>query len=638
MPGIFGFVTRAVGSPTVEGHADRVLGRMAAAMMYEPFYTSDLRAFPEAGAWIGRVGHRMRPTAEDAVMPGGTPESAVAVMTAGEPRSLDALTGAEDAPMLAYGPGASAAAGRYLREGVPGLESGDFAGVLVDRRLRHCFVFNDRFGAERIFIHRTADRTYFASEAKAILAVAPATRSLQAQGLAELLSCGGTLGRTSLFSGIDVLDAGSLLTFQAGVPVAARSGLGWSTVEGGEPQGEREFVRDFIDALTTSVERASALAPAAAISLTGGLDSRMIMASLPESDVLAPCYTFAGMYRDSFDVIVARRVAASCGHPFHALVLGKSFLTNLADLLERSVYIADGYLGLSGAAELFVNQQARTQAPARITGNWGGELLRGVRAFKYVPPRSNYVRPHVMDEVRKSARLFADADAATPNPLSYTLLRQLPVQGYGRNAIERSQVLIRSPFLDTRVVNLLYRAAPTLRSSNVLTSSVIGRRPALMEIATDLGRLGPAGLRGEVRRSYRTGLAKAEYFVSHGAPDWIVKATANPFGRVVERHILGRHKFQHFRRWLRDDLSAYVRQSLSDSAADLSPWLDAAALRTMAERHIAGRANHTDELDQALTLAATLRTLLRADRYVAPEREHAGWPTAWRSTPAEVLR
>src|SRR5437762_5802132 len=35
-----------------------------------------------------------------------------------------------------------------------------------------------------------------------------------------------------------------------------------------------------------------------------------------------------------------------------------------------------------GAADLFVNQTARRIAPVRMTGNYGGEILRSIVAFK----------------------------------------------------------------------------------------------------------------------------------------------------------------------------------------------------------------------------------------------------------------
>ena len=50
-----------------------------------------------------------------------------------------------------------------------------------------------------------------------------------------------------------------------------------------------------------------------ALSLTGGFDTRLIMACLNRAGTTLPCYTFGGMYRDCFDVKIGRKVAAMSG-------------------------------------------------------------------------------------------------------------------------------------------------------------------------------------------------------------------------------------------------------------------------------------------------------------------------------------
>src|SRR5262249_37486621 len=92
---------------------------------------------------------------------------------------------------------------------LPGMRSA----FVVDNTSGKSILFNDRYGRERLFVHSNGTRTFFSSEAKAILAVVPETRSFDPTGLAELLACGCTLGSTSLFKGIEVLPSGTVVTF-----------------------------------------------------------------------------------------------------------------------------------------------------------------------------------------------------------------------------------------------------------------------------------------------------------------------------------------------------------------------------------------------------------------------------------------
>lgn len=479
------------------------------------------------------------------------------------------------------------------------------AGFLSDRRRRRCLLFNDAYGSERIFLHVSGSRVFFSSEAKAILAVVPATREFDPLGLAELLACGCTLGTRSLFRNIDVLPGGTVLTFENGA-VQRRRYFDPAQLEGLEPVSMPEFVEGFSSSLSTAVNRRLRGSGKVGVSLTGGLDSRMVMASLDAGPGDVPCYTFGSMYRTTGDVSVARQVASACRQPHQVIELGKEFLDNATEHLENAVYASDGYLGLSGAAELYCNRRARTIAPCRMTGNWGGELMRGVRAFRYGLPKGGFISRDLVDQVHLSAESFAPPSS---NSLSAALFQQVPHQGYGRYAIERSQVRVTSPFLDADVVRWLYKAPPAIRESSTTAAAVIARRPELLDIPTDAGLLGvrPSRLRRMVRRS----VVKAEYLTSHGAPDWFARiSSALPAG-VLETRFLGVDKFQHFRFWIRHDLAGLVRDTLFGQDRDeLSTWFDMGRVRQMVAEHVEGRANHTDAIDKLLTVAVARRTLL----------------------------
>ena len=118
------------------------------------------------------------------------------------------------------------------------------------------------------------------------------------------------------------------------------------------------------------------------MSLTGGLDGRMIMAWAHSNRGELPCYTFNGTYRDCADVRIARKVAAACGQSHQTIMVGNQFLAQFPQLAEQCVRITDGAMDVTGAAELYVNRLARQIAPVRLTGNYGSEILRRYVAFR----------------------------------------------------------------------------------------------------------------------------------------------------------------------------------------------------------------------------------------------------------------
>jgi asparagine synthase (glutamine-hydrolysing) len=615
MPGIFGLVEISR-EPIANRRHELVdaVRRMAAAMLLDERCTIATILEPELGVCAGRVG--LGPSLEwapDAV------HGDLMLLTAGEPRTGAPSEALSTLRMACSGSGSRELIAAYLRDGERALcgVGGAFAGILVDRRRRSCVLFNDRYGMERLFVHRDGPRTYFASEAKAILAVASGTRAFDQRGLTELLACGATLGDRSLYRGIEVLPGATVVRFDASGVERARyfESAAW---ESEEPVSNREFVEAFSSSLRCAVRDAIHRPVRAGISLTAGLDSRMIMSSLAEPPESVPCYTFGSMYRESLDVVGGREVAGRCRQPHQVLVLGAAFLQEFQRNFEAAVYTSDGYLGLSGAAELYVNRLARSIAPARITGNWGGEVLRGVRAFKWRRPRGNFLGPELRRSIEDPPAAFSAPEVI--HPVSFALFQQVPMQGYGRYAIERSQVMMRAPFLDLDVVRWAYRAPAAVRESLDTAIAVIGDRHDLLETPTDFGLLGrgPSAAR-LLRRVWRRGLARAEYATSHGAPHWVARIGARLPASMLEYRFLGHHKFQHFRVWLRRELAGYAREVLlGECGGALASWFDLARVRVMLDEHVAGRANYTEELDQLMTLAVAHRVLLNIDSAASP--------------------
>ena len=609
MPGIFGIVDLGRDVAARAGERMRLVRRMAAVMSYESTYVTHLVEDETLGVVAGRVGFAF------GEVPGDRPGASHVVLTAGEPlsaasASMSGDTGGSNtggrAATACIGHGAAAVAG-HLRQGcIAGLTEldGHFAGLSMDREARRLLLFTDRYGTERIFVHVEPSRFYFASEAKAIVAVAPQTRYLDVNGLGELLSCGCTLGTRSLFREIEVLPGGTTVTFDED------SSRGWTYFDRSPleniPAGDAaEFLEEFPSRLSDAV-RQSLRTPRAALSLTGGFDSRLVAAALGDDAPAVPSYTFGSMYRASGDVLVARRVADACRMAHQTLALDRAFLETFPTHAQHAVWVSDGYLGFAGASELYLNRLAKRVAPARVTGNWGGELMRGVRAFKVRRPLGGFLRPALHEAIDQAEAAFtAPRDW---HPLSWTLFHQAPCQGYGRYAVERSQLLMRSPFLHNGVVEALYRAPAAVRASLDVVLRVLAARPELAAIPTDTGRLGRRTRAAAVaRQAFRKWVIKGEYLTSHGAPHWMARLSTHV--PPLETAFLGRDKFQHYRHWLRHQLGPFVRDVVRSDAAVLDEWFDARRLAGMVDAHVAGRANFTTEIDHAVSLALLCRAM-----------------------------
>ena len=208
--------------------------------------------------------------------------------------------------------------------------------------------------------------------------------------------------------------------------------------------------------------------------------------------------------------------------------------------------------------------------------------------------------------------------------MSFALFCQAPHQGFGRRAIESSELSIRSPFLDNDLARLAYRAPLGRQAGTAACVSVIEHhKPRLLAIPTDRGYLGRGNaLTRAVRRGHRELLFKSEYLAGHGMPHTLAAALSILPGRLPERRLLGYHKFQHFRQWLRSELWAYVRDVLAEPVPEVEVFADRSHLSLMLEDHKAGRSNHFSALDKALTLTITAKKLFASGLSSGGARPH----------------
>jgi asparagine synthase (glutamine-hydrolysing) len=604
MPGITGFIS--AGPAEARGECAE---RMVGAMSNESFCRSGVLRHDASQVAVGWVVHEGSFAAQN---PYWNAAGTVGLVFFGE-EFADAQTMAP----IASGSSASHSAQRLLAhyEQV-GLDrflielNGTFCGLLIDLRQARLHLFNDRFGLGRLYVHETRDGLLFASEAKSILRVAPQTRELDPRGLAEFAACGCALGNRTLFKGITLLPAASCWTFAGGKLVDRRAYFdtgAWSTAP---RMREDEYHEALKATFTRVVPKYLRGDQKVGMSLTGGLDGRMIMACSTQSAGTLPCYTFGGPYRECRDVTLARRIAEACGQPHEVISVGDTFMQQFRDLAPRCVFLSDGAMDVTGAVELYVNRLARQIAPVRLTGNYGSEILRSNVAFKAQPLDPLLFNDELLGAGETAGVTYANLN--TGRALDLVTRYQVPWHHCSRLGIEQSQLTMRSPYLDNDLVALAYRAPPGMESAKSPALRFVHEAaPAIGRIPTDRGLLHqPLPALTRLHHAYQEFSVRAEYAYDYGMPQWLTRIDASLRGLHLERLFLGRHKFYHFRVWYRDKLGAYLREVLLDPRSKTRPYLRSGNLEKLIDEHLAGTRNHTSTLHQALSLELIHRELL----------------------------
>lgn len=609
MPGIVGLIT---GRPREQ--AEHELFRMLAAMGSDPSY--------ETGKWIDEsLGVYVAAVARRGSFSDGMPlqnERGDVLVFSGEEYPDNGMVHSLKERGHEFGNhGASYLIHLYEEDAsFPACLNGRFHGLLVDRNCGTATLFNDRYGVHRVYYHESDDGFYFAAEAKAILAIRPELRVADLRGLGELISCGCVMENRTVFRNIFVLPPASSWSFRSGSIETKTSYFDPAQWEDQESLDAESYYGALREVFSQNLPRYFNGQENIGVSLTGGLDTRMIMAWHRAPANSLPCYTFGGMFRESEDVRIARKIARVCEQTFEVIPVGDHFLSDFAHYAERSVYLSDGCAGVRHAADLYANERAARIAPVRMTGNYGSEVLRRLPSFKPVEPPSELFSQDLLPHVQTARSTYARAIQG--HSVSFIAFRQVPWHHYGLLGLEQTQVSLRSPFLDNDVVRMAFRAPGAAAIKHDIFEDdrdcvrlISDGNEDLRRIRTDRGLAGATGrLSGAATRGILEFTFKAEYAYDYGMPQWLAGIDHSLSSLHLERLFLGRHKFLHFRLWYRDALASYVQEMLLDPLTLSRPYLNRKGVESVVRGHVKGGRNYTTQIHQLLTLELMHRLFL----------------------------
>jgi asparagine synthase (glutamine-hydrolysing) len=487
--------------------------------------------------------------------------------------------------------------------------NGLFSGLLIDRRRHKACLFNDRYGIQRIYYHEAGGDVFFASEAKALLRILPDLREFDVEGVAEFLTFGCALADRTLFKGIQKLPGGSRWTFDHGHCRRETyfSRKTWEALpELLAEEYETRFQSVFKRILTQYFGDGTGLG----IALTGGLDTRMIMAARPSGGSNPVSYTFTGPEGRTLDDQIAARVAKAGGYQHQLLRLEPDFFTHFDAHADRTIYLTDGASGFSGAHEIYFNRQARALAPVRLTGNYGSEVLRGISMFKPMRLSASLLNDEWTGLTRAAAAKPADG---WQNPVTSAAFREIPWLSFGNLKAGCSQVSFRTPYLDNELVALACQVPSAMIHSALPALHLIKAcSPAMSAIPTDRGFIGDQNsLNQFCRRLYAEVTFKLEYYNNEGLPKAV--SGFNPVYRAITSRmgLEGLHKFLRYASWYRGRLRNFLTGRMASPNILQGRFWNTDFIQAMTGDHLSGRNNYGAEINMVLTLEAIERVLFR---------------------------
>lgn len=252
--------------------------------------------------------------------------------------------------------------------------NGIFAAVIYDTNNAKVHLITDRYGLRHLYWTLHNHGLVWASEVKAMLALPDFRPVIDRVSLEHFLKDGFVSDDRTWFEGVQLLDPGTVLTWDLRHNnLSAEKYWGWDSIQ--QLTGKIDEL-EIADELARRLVRATRLRcrPGERIGtlLSGGLDSRGILASMQEDGRPINCVTFGKI--GCLDVCLARRAAQEKGAIHHYLEINAQ---NFFNGRTAGIWWIDGESNLFDLHMSAVLPLERKLFDIAFDGFWGDTIVGG---------------------------------------------------------------------------------------------------------------------------------------------------------------------------------------------------------------------------------------------------------------------
>lgn len=396
----------------------------------------------------------------------------------------------------------------YAREGASFVErlQGEFALVIFDPVRRTMVAATDPIGNYPLYWHAAAGDFVVSSDLSALLTTIPQTNRLNLEAVADYLTIGAVLGDKTLVRGVHVLDPGTVMEF--GLDdwrVSQRRYVDLASLFTRQATNKQQYLDDVQHAFTRAVDRATRDTRQLGLSLSGGLDSRTILAAVNGHSNALRTYTLG--VEGCADQAIARQIARITGTTHRFFPLDASYLRDFLPNMAAMVSATDGLYLSHGLTEMLaIHFLGDTGIRVLLRGH-GGELAKAHLAWplhtdaaiysaanlddalSYLARRANYVTPGLpldrilLPDAARAAgsgsldsfrQLLSGSSLSPAEACSYLYLRELH-RRFTVPSLElfRTEVEVRLPFVDMEFLRVLLGAPAEWRDDTEIHRRII---------------------------------------------------------------------------------------------------------------------------------------------------------------------
>lgn len=618
MPGIFGRI-----DSTGEPGPERLLADMAAALKEEAWYRVDL--YREDGVGLGRVSLGL---VDPEPQPVWNEDHTVCLVMEGEVFDYQDQKQrlSDSGHRFASETAAEFVLHLYEERGTDFVSqlNGAFAIAIWDKHENILIIANDRLGLHPIYFTIQGRGFAFAAGVRALLADSTLPRTVDLVAIAEMVTFDHVLGDRTLLGDVRLLPPGSLATFQDGRLDVHKY---WTIdfPDAYEVRSEESYIEEYLFLLEQAVKRQVKGSSPTGLLLSGGLDSRVLLAFLAQHVDGRHLHTFTFGIPGCDDARFAREVATRAGAQHHYFELKPDYLRTMA---ERGVRLTDG-LGncvhmhslatLSAETEYatilfkgFMGDALMGYGIGRELWTSGGTAARELQFRVYANTGGILFHPSehasLLDhEVQRSlgGSVFEGFDATLAESgaaliadqrHSFDLRQRVPRMTLNGVKLVRSRGVVRLPYCDNDLVDFALRMPPWLRSERYLARKAFVKGfPSLAKVPYTETNLPLVPCARDLQIRFDT---QVRWWLRGAGLKWV------PAPR--------RRNYANYNLWMRTVLRDWVEGILLDQRTLERGYFNPGYVRQLVAEHMLGT-NHAPKIGILLTLEIWHRQFIDND-------------------------
>lgn len=495
---------------------------------------------------------------------------------------------------------------------------GMFAFALWDERKRRLLLARDRFGEKPLYLYEGGGELTFASEITALLEVKPSLRELDARALDAFFVFAYVPGPGTIVRGVRQLPPGHLLSWERESGCSPERRWWSPSAEGVHPRERFEPVAAETERLFDESVRTRMVADVpVGVFLSGGVDSTLVaLAAARASSQRLQTFTIGYDVGSVNETAQARRTAAHLDSEHHELTLTQDDVAERVPALLAGVDQPQGDRALVPLHAL--SEFARPRVTVALGGEGADELFGGYPRYRWLAGAARLdsaLGPAASRSLGRLAgsagRLPRGARVSARFNNSPLLERNLDWVTAGRRGSRRALYGPRLASVGAeRVTEDLGARAGALNGDVarwVMHLDQVDYLPDNVLMKTDrAGMLASLEIRTVfLHRELAEFAASVDTSVHLGGAGKALVHAMLPEG-IMATDRLGRYRKTAFRvpaaAWLRGPLAPVVHRQLEHGVLYGEGYFDRDAVAGLVREHMAGSADHSDELWPLLAL------------------------------------